>query len=87
MRAGWRRRHRVCVIALPRGYTPTGSGAARTLWVDAVQHRGECARFERFVVTGPDPNDCAIWTGAIGADGYGRNRAELHSIRHSTGLH
>lgn len=42
------------------------------LWVDARTHAAECARFDRYVVTGPLPQDCAIWIGAIGADGYGR---------------
>ena len=50
----------------------------RPLWVDPVAHAGEIARFERFVVAGPDPADCALFGGAIGDDGYGRNRAELH---------
>ena len=29
----------------------------RPLWVDPVAHAGEIARFERFVVAGPDPAD------------------------------
>lgn len=45
---------------------------ARPLWVDPQVHRTECARFESYVVVGPEERDCAIWTGGIGADGYGR---------------
>ncbi|MDG5768551.1 hypothetical protein QA798_01080, partial [Mycolicibacterium fortuitum] len=44
----------------------------RALWVDASVHPAECARFRSYVVCGPDERDCAIWTGGIGADGYGR---------------
>lgn len=32
----------------------------------------EVARFRSKVVPGPMPEDCWIWTGAIGDDGYGR---------------
>ncbi|ATL72549.1 hypothetical protein CRH09_39650 (plasmid) [Nocardia terpenica] len=32
----------------------------------------EIGRFEAKVVRGPGPDDCWIWTGAIGDDGYGR---------------
>lgn len=32
----------------------------------------EIARFVAKVVRGPGPDDCWIWTGAIGDDGYGR---------------
>jgi hypothetical protein len=42
------------------------------LWVDPVAHGGEIARFERFVVPGPSPADCAVFCGAIGDDAYGR---------------
>ncbi|KWX19585.1 hypothetical protein AFM11_35160 [Mycolicibacterium wolinskyi] len=42
------------------------------LWVDAHVHAAECARFRSYVVPGPRPEDCSIWVGAIGADGYGR---------------
>ena len=48
-------------------------------------HAAECAWFESYIVVGPRDDDCDIWSGAIGADGYGRNRAELHRMRHSTG--
>jgi hypothetical protein len=42
------------------------------LVVDPDAHAAEVARFERHVVRGPGVDDCAIWVGAIGADGYGR---------------
>lgn len=45
---------------------------ARPLWVDRGVHRAECVRFLGYVVNGPGERDCAIWTGGIGADGYGR---------------
>ena len=61
--------------------------SAGLLVVDPRVHAGEIARFTSHVVCGPGASDCDIWTGAIGADGYGRNRAELHLIRHSTDRH
>lgn len=33
---------------------------------------GEIDRFWSYVVKGPRPTDCWIWTGAVGDDGYGR---------------
>lgn len=42
------------------------------LLVDKRWHGEELARFESLVVRGPGVNDCAIWKGAIGGDGYGR---------------
>ncbi len=45
--------------------------AAAGLWVDPVVHAAECVRFDGLVVNGPQEADCAIWAGAIGADGYG----------------
>ncbi len=42
------------------------------LLVDSRVHAGELRRFEANVVRGPGRDDCAIWTGSIGADGYGR---------------
>ena len=42
------------------------------LVVDPVAHAEELARFEAHVVRGPGAEDCAIWTGAVGTDGYGR---------------
>jgi hypothetical protein len=42
------------------------------LVVDPDAHADELARFESNVVCGPGADDCAIWVGAIGADGYGR---------------
>jgi hypothetical protein len=41
------------------------------LVVDPVAHAAEIARFEAKIVEGPGEY-CAIWTGAIGGDGYGR---------------
>lgn len=32
----------------------------------------EIARFEAKIIRGPGPDDCWIWIGAIGDDGYGR---------------
>jgi hypothetical protein len=52
------------------------------LVVDRRLHAEELRRFESHVVAGPGADDCAICVGAIGADGYGRNRAELHLLRH-----
>lgn len=34
--------------------------------------RAERARFEAKIVRGPAANDCWVWVGAIGDDGYGR---------------
>jgi hypothetical protein len=42
------------------------------LVVDPVVHAAELRRFESLVVRGPGADDCAIWIGAIGGDGYGR---------------
>ena len=46
--------------------------SAGRLIVDVRQHVDEIARFHSHVVCGPTSSDCDIWTGAIGADGYGR---------------
>lgn len=46
--------------------------SAGRLIVIASRHAGEIARFHSHVVCGPMASDCSIWTGAIGADGYGR---------------
>ena len=46
--------------------------SAGRLTVDPVVHAAEIARFHGHVVCGPTASDCDIWTGAIGADGYGR---------------
>lgn len=40
--------------------------------VDPVRHANEIARFFAHVVRGPGRQDCWLWTGAIGSDGYGR---------------
>ena len=42
------------------------------LVVDRRIHAEELRRFDSNVVRGPGADDCAIWTGAVGADGYGR---------------
>ena len=42
------------------------------LLVDSRVHAEELARFESLVVRGRGAEDCAIWKGAIGGDGYGR---------------
>jgi hypothetical protein len=44
------------------------------LVVDPGVHARELRRFEPRIVRGPGGDDCAIWVGAIGAAGYGRNR-------------
>ena len=41
------------------------------LLVDMRLHSAELVRFESQVVRGPGSDDCAIWVGAIGGDGYG----------------
>ena len=61
--------------------------SAGRLVVDPRIYAGEIARFTSHVVCGPAASDCSIWTAAIGADGYGRNSAELHSTRHSPDRH
>lgn len=56
--------------------TDVGLAAMRRagqLIVDRLLHAAEIARFYSHVVCGPTPSDWNIWTGAIGADGYGRN--------------
>ena len=50
--------------------------------MDPAVHAEECRRFDSYVVRGPGPNDCDFFVGAIGTDGYGRNRAELRLVRH-----
>jgi len=46
------------------------------LWVDPKVHAAEVARFRSKIVSGPGEEDCSIWIGSIGADGYGRRPAE-----------
>jgi hypothetical protein len=46
--------------------------AVEPLVVDPDAHADELTRFESNVVRGLGADDCAIWVGAIGADGYGR---------------
>src|SRR3954454_18323803 len=45
---------------------------ALPLAVDPIRHAKELARFDAQVVRGPEVNDCWIFTGPIGGDGYGR---------------
>lgn len=47
---------------------------AARLVVQPQLHREEIERFHRYVVAGPGENDCAVWVGAVGSDGYGRFR-------------
>lgn len=53
---------------------------AEPLVVDPDCHRTELARFARHVVVGPGVDDCAIWVGAIGDDGYGRFYVNRHGV-------
>jgi hypothetical protein len=46
--------------------------SAGRLTVDRVLPAAQIARFHEYVVCGPTASDCDVWTGAIGADGYGR---------------
>jgi hypothetical protein len=48
------------------GWEPLG------LVVDGRAHAEEIRRFEGLVVRGPGADDCAIWAGPVGADGYPR---------------
>lgn len=45
---------------------------ALPLAVDPIRHAVEIARFDAQVVRGPEADDCWIFTGPIGGDGYGR---------------
>jgi hypothetical protein len=56
--------------------------SAGQLIVDSAHHAEEIARYRSHVVCGPGPLDCDIWTGAIGADGYGR----FYVTRSGTGM-
>jgi hypothetical protein len=49
-----------------------GGSQPLRLVVDRRIHGEELRRFEANVVRGPGADDCAIWMGAVGADGYGR---------------
>ena len=49
-----------------------GRPPAAALWVDPKVHAAEAARFRSKIVAGPRDEDCSIWTGSVGADGYGR---------------
>ncbi len=64
------------------------------LVVDPVVHAGEAARFMGKVVRRPDthPVDpvavtCAIWTGAIADDGYGRFSITRDGVEHTVKPH
>jgi len=48
-----------------------GRPPALALWVDPNVHAAEVTRFRSKIVAGPGDEDCSIWIGSIGADGYG----------------
>lgn len=52
-----------------------------------MTHAAERERFFSRVVRGPGPQDCHLWVGAIGSDGYGRfairRGADPHVVRTS----
>lgn len=50
--------------------------------VDPIRHGSEIARFFAHVVRGPGRQDCWLWTGAIGSDGYGRFALRRSGWRH-----
>ena len=50
--------------------------------VDPIRHGREIARFFAHVVRGPGRQDCWLWTGAIGSDGYGRFALRRGGWRH-----
>ena len=54
----------------------------RELVVDPVRHANEIAQFFAHVVRGPGRQDCWLWTGAIGTDGYGRFALRRSGWRH-----
>ena len=56
--------------------------SAGQLVVDQRVHAAEITRLHSHVVCGPAASDCNIWTGAIGADGYG----QLYPTRERSGL-
>ncbi|WP_228032089.1 hypothetical protein [Mycolicibacterium sp. P9-22] len=56
--------------------------SAGGLAVDQRVHAGESTRFHSRVVCGPTASGCSIWTGAIGAEGYGR----FYLTREGSGL-
>ena len=49
-----------------------GRAQALALWVDPTVHAAGVARFRSKIVAGPGDQNCNIWVGGIGADGYGR---------------
>jgi hypothetical protein len=54
------------------GSTGLRGWEALRLVVDRRIHAEEMRRFEAMVVHGPGGDDCAIWAGPLGADGYPR---------------
>lgn len=60
-----------CVGGIAYG-ADVGIKAGAALWVDPVVHAEECRRFDARVVEGPREQDCSLFAGGIGADGYGR---------------
>lgn len=46
--------------------------------------KSDAERFWPYVVKGPDDDDCWIWTGAVGDDGYGRFWTAGDGIRQRT---
>lgn len=44
-------------------------------------HAEELRRFEANVVRGPGADDCAIWTGCLGSDAYGRFWVRRSGVR------
>ena len=60
-----------------RGHSGAGTGGPWSsqplgLRVDPIADAAERLRFFSRVVCGPGPQDCHLWAGAIGSDGYGR---------------
>ena len=62
--------------------TPSRRRQGRDLVVDPIRHGSEIARFFAHVVRGPGRQDCWLWTGAIGSDGYGRFALRRGGWRH-----
>ncbi|WP_409430255.1 hypothetical protein ACJEIK_21540 [Mycobacterium sp. SMC-16] len=62
--------------------TPSRRRQGRDLVVDPIRHGSEIARFFAHVVRGPERQDCWLWTGAIGSDGYGRFALRRGGWRH-----
>jgi len=56
-----------------------GRAPALALWVDRKVHAAEGRPVSQQDRGRTGDRDCSIWIGSMGADGYGRNRAELPS--------